>query len=170
MTRTLPLQPLSRAAFAAFGDVIDTGSAAEEFDINDGLTRRYHDISRAQALGDSASVGFSLFRARAVTLPFTLQRMERHPLGSQAFINVNSVACAIVVAPAGEFDVDQMRAFLAAPGHSINYRAGTWHHYLLALGRGDFVVVDRIGEGDNCEEIALPEPILLTAADHAQRA
>lgn len=188
--RSITLQPLSAAAFAPFGEIIEPAGASREYDINDGQTRRFHDIARAQALhpetmytsgpvsatgpaddsaaGSDAEVGFSIFRARPVSLPFTLQRMERHPLGSQAFINVSSVAYAIVVAPPGEFDTDGMRAFLAAPGQSINYRAGTWHHYLLALGRGDFVVVDRIADGtgdNNCDEIELPGPVTLMATN-----
>lgn len=185
--RTLTLEPLSGAAFAPFGEIIEPGAARREYDINDGQTRRYHDIARAQALPDTATgavslpapsdgretmrepqVGFSIFRARPVSLPFTLRRMERHPLGSQAFINVSSVAFAIVVAPAGTFDPDSLRAFLAAPGQSINYRAGTWHHYLLALGRGDFVIVDRIGDDSaeaNCDEIELPTAVTLVATD-----
>ena len=188
--RSITLQPLSAAAFAPFGEIIEPAGASREYDINDGQTRRFHDIARARALHDQATytsgaasaagpadgsaagpeaeVGFSIFRARPVSLPFTLQRMERHPLGSQAFINVSSVAYAIVVAPPGNFDRDGMRAFLAAPGQSINYRAGTWHHYLLALGRGDFVVVDRIADGtgdNNCDEIELSGPVTLMATN-----
>lgn len=187
--RSITLQPLSAAAFAPFGEIIEPCGASREYDINDGQTRRFHDIARAQALrpgtmqlsgetsatgaaaaadtGSEAEVGFSIFRARPVSLPFALQRMERHPLGSQAFINVSSVAYAIVVAPPGVFDTARMRAFLAAPGQSINYRAGTWHHYLLALGRGDFIVVDRIADGtgdDNCDEVELSDPVTLMAA------
>lgn len=178
--RTIELQPLSAAAFAPFGQIIEPAAAASEYVINNGLTRRYHDITRACSLtatkagkadtpprtgihSDRGSdIGFSIFRARPVSLPFTLKRMERHPLGSQAFINTGKVAYAIVVAPPGDFSTSAMRAFLAAPGQSINYRAGTWHHFLLALGRADFIVVDRIGD-NNCEEIELPVSIMLTA-------
>lgn len=169
----LTLQALSAAAFAPFGAVIEPAAAAREYAINDGVTLRYDDIARAHSLpagkangeenpGDTG-LGFSIFRARPVTLPCVLKRMERHPLGSQAFINTGNVAFAIVVAPPGAFDAAAMRAFLAAPGQSINYHAGTWHHHLLALGRGDFIVVDRIGDG-NCDEVALPEPIMLVAS------
>ncbi|MFN2330081.1 MAG: ureidoglycolate lyase [Chromatocurvus sp.] len=181
---TLILQPLSAAGFAPFGEIIEPAAAVSEYNINDGLTRRYHDIARANSLpatGKSVSVasgapgnesdrgadmrssiGFSVFRAKPVTLPFMLRRMERHPLGTQAFINTGNVAFAIVVAPPGSFDAAALRAFLAAPGQSINYHAGTWHHYLLALGRGDFIVVDRIGDG-NCDEVELPYPVMLVA-------
>lgn len=170
---TLILQALSAAAFAPFGEVIEPAAAAREYPINDGLTYRYDDIARARSLpageanGEESSgdtgLGFSIFRARPVALPFALKRMERHPLGTQAFINTGNVAFAIVVAPPGTFNAAAMRAFLAAPGQSINYHAGTWHHHLLALGRGDFIVVDRIGDG-NCDEMTLPEPIMLVAS------
>lgn len=184
---TLTLQPLSAAGFAPFGEIIEPAAAASNYDINDGLTRRYHDIARAcslpaaapgaggtpEAAGNASDrgsdIGFSIFRARPVTLPFVLRSMERHPLGTQAFINTGQVAFAIVVAPPGAFDAAALRAFLAAPGQSINYHAGTWHHYLLALGRGDFIVVDRIGDG-NCDEVELPGPItLVTGIDQGRR-
>lgn len=170
---TLTLQALSAAAFAPFGVVIEPAAAAREYTIGDGVARRYDDIARAHSLpveGESrgenpgdTSLGFSIFRARPVALPVALKRMERHPLGTQALINTGNVAFAVVVAPPGVFDAAAIRAFLAAPGQSINYHAGTWHHHLLALGRGDFIVVDRIGNG-NCDEIALPEPIMLVAS------
>jgi ureidoglycolate lyase len=44
----------------------------------------------------------------------------------------------------------------------VNYHRGTWHHYLLALGApSEFVVVDRVGPGDNCDEQMLAEPLTL---------
>lgn len=168
--KTLQLQPLSSAAFAPFGDIIEPAAAGRHYDINEGLTHRYDDVSRARvmpahgshtaACSHQADLGFSIFRASPVALPFTLRRLERHPLGTQAFINTCNVAYAIVVAPPGAFDRNALRAFLAAPGQSINYHAGTWHHYLLALARADFVVLDRIGDG-NCEDVELADPVTL---------
>jgi len=37
----------------------------------------------------------------------------------------------------------------------VHYHKGVWHHFLLVLEESDFLVIDRIGPGDNCEEIAL---------------
>ena len=38
----------------------------------------------------------------------------------------------------------------------VNYHAGTWHHPLLALdGISDFLVIDRAGPGNNCDEVEL---------------
>ncbi|HIX61434.1 MAG TPA: ureidoglycolate lyase, partial [Candidatus Halomonas stercoripullorum] len=38
----------------------------------------------------------------------------------------------------------------------VNYRAGTWHAIQSVLEReGEFLVVDRGGEGNNCDEYPL---------------
>ncbi|HPA01626.1 MAG TPA: ureidoglycolate lyase, partial [Chiayiivirga sp.] len=83
----------------------------------------------------------------------------RHPLGSQAFVPLHARPWLVVVAASPEA---APRAFLARDGAGVNFRRGTWHHPLLALeATGDFLVVDRIGPGDNCEEAALAQPWLL---------
>ena len=69
----------------------------------------------------------------------------------------------MVVAPAGEFDPAQMRAFWTDAWQGVNYAKGVWHHPLLALDQvSDFVVVDRGGEQPNCDELSLAEPWRLT--------
>jgi ureidoglycolate lyase len=60
------------------------------------------------------------------------------------------------VAPAGAFDAARVRLFRAEGHQGVHYRKGVWHHFLLALDEeSDFLVVDRAGPGDNCEEVAL---------------
>jgi ureidoglycolate lyase len=79
--------------------------------------------------------------------------LERHPLGSQAFIPQSKAAYLVVVAKSL---THRPRAFLASGGVGVNFRRGCWHHPLLALNTiSDFIVIDRVGEGDNCEEVAL---------------
>ncbi|VVG74326.1 ureidoglycolate hydrolase [Pandoraea apista] len=91
--------------------------------------------------------------------------LERHPLGSQAFIPLKTTPYLVVVAPAGELDVSQMRAFVSEGWQGVNYARGVWHHPLLALHEvSDFVVVDRGGEGHNCDEQDLPGVYVLTQA------
>jgi ureidoglycolate lyase len=90
-------------------------------------------------------------------LPFALSMLERHPLGSQAFVPLTRLPYLVVVAPAE--DPAAMRAFLALDGVGVNYARGIWHHPLLALQeRCDFVVVDRGGPGRNLEEMSFAEP------------
>lgn len=169
--KTLVLEPLTKLAFAPFGDVIETDGSGW-FPINRGSTKRYHRLGRVEAAGDQAEVAVSIFAGDAFELPRDITLLERHPLGSQCFVPMTATPCVIVVAPPcdGERpDESQIRAFLARGDQGVNYARGTWHHPLMALGRaGDFVVIDRVGSGHNCDEIELREPIRLLLDPGAQ--
>ena len=155
--KTLQMERLTREAFAPFGDVIEL-DGARHFPINGGTTERYHDLAQVDVIGQGGRPLINLFRAQPRALPVEINMMERHPLGSQAFLPLSDVSYLIVVAPAGEFDPVRMRAFWTDGWQGVNYAKGVWHHPLLALERvSDFVVVDRGGEQPNCDEIALAE-------------
>lgn len=152
----LRIERLTRAAFAPFGDVIEL-DGARRFAINDGTTERFHDLASIDVADAGGRPLVSLFRAQPRAWPIRIAMMERHPLGSQAFIPLAAATCyLIVVAPAGAFDPAGMRAFVTAGWQGVNYAKGVWHHPLLALDRvSDFVVVDRGGAQPNCDEIAV---------------
>ncbi|WP_179404821.1 ureidoglycolate lyase [Burkholderia guangdongensis] len=155
---TLRVERLTRDAFAPFGDVIAL-EGARHFPINGGTTERFHDLASIDVVDDGGRPLVSLFRAQPRTLPVEVAMMERHPLGSQAFIPLAAVSrYLIVVAPAGELRPERMRAFVAQGWQGVNYAKGVWHHPLLALDAvSDFVVVDRGGTQPNCDEIALDD-------------
>lgn len=149
----LPIEPLTREAFAPFGDVIEAASAARTYAINAGTTTRFHDLASIDTEREGGRPLLSLFRAQPRELPFAVTMLERHPLGSQAFVPVSKQPYLVVVAEAPDA---VPRAFLARDGQGVNYRAGTWHHPLLALGEvSDFLVIDRGGPGNNCDEVVL---------------
>ena len=164
-TITLPPQPLTRDAFAPFGEVIEASDAAQHFTINGGNTERYHDLAAIEP-GADGKVIVSIFRGQPRQLPFTVEMMERHPKGSQAFIPMPGRPYLVVVAPAGaKPTVDNLRVFLARGDQGVNYATGVWHHPLLALdGICDFLVVDRSGPGHNCDEVQLAQHGLIPAA------
>ncbi|MDZ7851178.1 MAG: ureidoglycolate lyase [Halomonas sp.] len=149
----LKAEPLTPEAFAPFGDVIDTRTA-DWFPINAGRTRRYHDLARVETLGNEARAVISIFVSQPVEIPLELDFLERHPLGSQAFMPLHEERFVIVVAPPGEqIDSAEVRAFVTDGRQGVNYRAGTWHAIQSVLEReGEFLVVDRGGEGSNCDE------------------
>ena len=160
VTKALPLraQPLTREAFAPFGEVLQCAGAMQ-FPINAGTTIRYHDLARIEALGSEARVLFSLFEGQAWHSPVQIRLLERHPLGSQAFFPLDGACMLIVVAAPGELDERGIRAFISNGDQGINYAAGVWHHPLLCLRRaGRFVVIDRAGSGQNQEERSLATP------------
>jgi ureidoglycolate lyase len=155
----LTAEPLSAAAFGPYGDVIEAGDAARRYGVNRGDAVRYDDLAKVDVLAAGGRPVVGIFRALPHTLPMQLTVMERHPLGSQAFVPLGSQPFLVVVAPAGPPPLPaQLRSFIAAPGQGINYARGTWHHPLLALGAtSDFLVIDRGGPPlpANCDEHAL---------------
>ena len=154
----LPIAPLTRAAFAPFGDVIES-EGRDHYPINAGTAQRYHDLAEVDVIAGGGRPLISLLKAKPVALPLLLRLMERHPLSSQAFIPLSAVPFLIVVAPASRtLDLARLKAFRSNGRQGINYRRGTWHHPLLALDSvSDFLIVDRGGEGDNCDEIDISD-------------
>ena len=160
----LTVEPLTREAFAPFGEVIEASDAAKHFTINAGNTERYHDLANI-APGPDGRVIVSIFRGQPRALPFSVHMMERHPLASQAFIPMSGKSYLVVVAPAGEQPkVEDLKVFLARGDQGVNYATGVWHHPLLALeGVCDFIVIDRSGPGHNCDEVTIDTPGVIPA-------
>jgi ureidoglycolate lyase len=149
MLRHLPLEPLTTAAFAPFGTVIEADYARSRL-INEGRCRRFHALATVDAGADGEAI-LSIFRATAWPRPIRIAILERHPLGSQAFIPMERHAWIAVVAERPE--APACRAFLVRGDQGLQIAKGVWHHPLLALAPvHDFLVVDRAGPGDNLEE------------------
>ncbi len=160
MSRTLTAVPLTAAAFAPYGEVIELSGAPDKL-INQGLCGRHHDLARLDFADGRA--GISLFDAKARHFPCPVEMVERHPVGSQAFIPVNNVPMLVVVAEDANGTPVNLRAFLSAPGQSINLHRNTWHGVLTPIGApGLYAVVDRIGDGANLEEFWFDEPFVVT--------
>ena len=161
MSRDILIQPLTAEVFAPYGDVLNCAGDPDKL-INAGLCGRFHDRARID-VGDGR-VGISLFRSELRQLPYTLDLVERHPDGSQAFIPMSMDPFLVIVADA---DLTP-RAFITAPGEAINFHRGTWHGVLTPLsGPGLFAVVDRIGDGPNLEEHYFEKPYQVVAQTHA---
>ena len=154
-------QPLTQAAFAPFGTVIGLRDAPDRL-INQGLCGRHHDLARPDIVNGAA--GISLFSAHPRALPYVLEMVERHPLGSQAFLPMYETRFLVVVAPDNGGRPGRPLAFLTAPGEGIQFHRNTWHGVLTPLAPpGLFAVIDRIGEGDNLEEYWFDAPCTVTA-------
>ncbi|MCY6411510.1 ureidoglycolate lyase [Acinetobacter sp. VNH17] len=153
--KNIQIQPLTQESFAPFGDIIEKENR-DFFPINNGLTERYHALSLAQVSGEDVAVGMSIFHNLAATeLPFHIEMLERHPYGSQSFIPLQQQKFVIVVALPLDHtqpDEQQIFAFLSNGQQGVNYHQGVWHHSLITLEHNsDFLVVDRIGGGNNCD-------------------
>ncbi|CAD0184815.1 Ureidoglycolate hydrolase [Ruegeria sp. THAF57] len=148
--------PLTPAAFAPFGDVIEVAGDPDKI-INQGQCGRFHD--RAELDFSDGRAGISLFNANPRALPYQLDMVERHPDGSQAFIPMTHRPFLVIVALDENGKPGEPEAFITSPGQAVNYHRGTWHGVLTPLhGPGLFAVVDRIGAGPNLEEFWFDTP------------
>jgi len=164
-TISLKARPLTREGFAPYGDVIQTADA-QHSSMNAGALERYYDLAGIEVGADSGGRPLiSIARSRKTTaLPLKITFLERHPLGSQAIYPLFTQAMLVVVAPIGEvIDANDVRAFYSDGSQGINFRTGVWHLPIVALQDGqDFIIVDRGGPGQNCDEFHFDEKIDIT--------
>ncbi len=161
----LTAEALTPAAFAPYGDVIASCGAA--MPINQGKGRRYTDLANVDVTANEGRAAISRVRCIPEVPPVSLRLMERHPLGSQAFIPLDGQRYLVVVARAGTAPgVADLHAFLCHRHQGINYHRGIWHHPMIALdAECEFVEVHRAGPGANCDEAPLPRPVWVRVAD-----
>ena len=154
----MSVEPLTAEAFKAFGDVIEASNSAQRFTINQGFAERFHQLAHVDVTQDGGQPAISIFKAKARPLPLQLSVLEKHPFGSQAFMPLSGDAYLVMVALGGDTpDMTTLKCFSATAQQGVNYAKGTWHHPLLALQDGDFLVMDRAGPAGevNCVEVVL---------------
>jgi ureidoglycolate lyase len=162
MSRELSIRPLTKAAFAPFGDVLEADPQTMRL-INGGTTERFHALATAEAEGEGASVILNIFRGQARSFPYAVDMMERHPFGSQSFTPLSGRPFLVVVSADEGGKPGEPQVFLASAHQGVNYRRNVWHHPLMAIGEAcDFLVVDRAGPGNNLEEFFFDAPFTIT--------
>lgn len=154
MMKTIPIEPLTREAFAPFGDVIDA-AGAQAIPINQGFAERCNGLATIDVASEGGNLNVSLFTAQPRPSPVVIALMERHPLGSQLFAPMQDRPWLVVVC-ANPREAQSYRAFRASGRQGVNYARNVWHHPLLVLDPDSrFLVVDRMGPGNNLEEVEL---------------
>ena len=152
----LNAKPLTAEGFRPYGDVIQT-AGADHFPINAGRIERFHDLATVDVgAGDGGRALISIVKCNQPSeLPYRLDVVERHSLGSQAFIPIGTTRMIVVVSPPGDtIDPNLLEAFVSDGRQGINYNPGVWHMPLIAFDtKQEFIVVDRGGDGHNCDEI-----------------
>lgn len=164
MTITLKAEPLTRERFAPYGDVIETSRDTSDA-MNEARFERFDDLCKVD-LDNHGQIAVSIARCRTPTaLPLRLDVVERHPLGSQAFVPLSPCKMVIVVAPPEEsVDASALRAFVTNGRQGINYRRGTWHMPLISFEAGqEYLIIDRGGIEPNCDMHTLDDAIFLEA-------
>jgi ureidoglycolate lyase len=140
---------INKENFKKFGDMITTDDI-KPIEINDGYAKRYDGIANLDAKKDDGESIISIFSTLKRSFPMKIDMMEKHPLGSQAFIPMKETTFLAFVAPEGDKpDLNKVEAFIIPKGVGVNYNAGIWHFPLIATEDMNFLVVDRKGSGDN---------------------
>ncbi len=141
--------PITKENFSKYGDVISTKDI-KPIEINNGYAKRYDGIANLNTSKDNGVTTISIFSALKRNFPMKIDMMEKHPLGSQAFIPMKETTFLAFVAPNGDKpDLNKIEAFIIPPGIGVNYKPGTWHFPLISTEDMNFLVVDRKGPGDN---------------------
>ena len=141
--------PITKENFSKYGDVIST-KAIKPLEINSGYAKRYDGIANLNTSNDNGETTISIFSVLKRNFPMKIDMMEKHPLGSQAFIPMKETTFLAFVAPNGDKpDLNKIEAFINPPGIGVNYKPGTWHFPLISTEDMNFLVVDRKGPGDN---------------------
>ncbi len=159
---TIVAAPLTQAAFARFGSVIEAGGDAAV--VNQGRGRRFDLALDLTADPRAHHLVSALYSIEASSLPFILGVIERHPLSPQLFFPNRAgrfLVCAFGAQADGEPDLDAAHAFIGNSAQGIAYRAGVWHGPLVALGApGDFLMQMWQCDGPlDCEERVLAASI-----------
>ena len=140
---------ISRSNFSSYGDLISTDDI-DPMNINEGYAKRFDNLANLDTSKDSGKTIVSIFSALKRTFPMKIHMMEKHPLGSQAFIPMKETTFLAFVAPSGESpEIDKIQSFVIPPKRGINYKPGIWHFPLISTENINFLVIDRKGSGDN---------------------
>ena len=142
-------KPINKENFSKFGDMITTENI-KPVDINNGYAKRFDDIAKVDTSNNNGETTISIFSALKRSFPMKIDMMEKHPLGSQAFIPMKETTFLTLVAPEGEkLEIDKIESFIVPKGKGVNYKTGVWHFPLISTEDMDFLVVDRKGSGEN---------------------
>ena len=142
-------KPISKENFEKFGDMITTDDI-KPLEINDGYAKWFDGIANLDVKKGNGESTISIFSALKRSFPMKVDMMEKHPLGSQAFIPMKETIFLAFVAPQGDKpDLNQVEAFIVPKGIGVNYNSGVWHFPLISTEDMNFLVVDRKGDGDN---------------------
>ncbi len=176
----LELRLLTAVAFAPYGEVIGIPAArphpAEAADgvddvadmpmraINGGTSQRWDMPGGLHLYAQGGEPCVAIFRAQAQALAGPWRLLERHRLGTQTFIPLAGARCVVLVAR-GEVAPDPatLAAFAVDGAQGFTLHADTWHHGLIALDAGDFVVIERRAAQVDCEFAELADPVRLRA-------
>ena len=142
-------KPITKENFKKFGDMITTADI-KPIEINDGYAKRYDGIANLNTKNENGESTISIFSALKRSFPMKVDMMEKHPLGSQAFVPMKETSFLVFVAPKGNKpNLKKIESFRIPKQTGINLNPGIWHFPLISIKNMNFLVIDRKGKGKN---------------------
>jgi len=149
MEKIIIPKPINKSNFSKFGEVISTKDI-KPIQINNGYAQRFDGIANLDTKEKNGETTISIFSALKRNFPMKIDMMEKHPIGSQAFVPMKETTFLVLVAPpSDELEIEKIESFIVAPGIGVNYKTGTWHFPLISTEDMNFLVIDRKGVGEN---------------------
>lgn len=162
--RLIAAQPLARADFLPYGDLVCAGEQPGT-PINAGSAQRFDDLTRLDFDDGGGAACLAIFRTGAAmdAGALALHAFERHCLGSQTFVPLGAGRCLCIVAGGGDAPNEAaIRAFIVEPGQGVTLRRGVWHHPLITLGAADVLVIERRAAHVDCDIHPITSRIMVT--------
>ena len=159
----LACQPLTPHAFLPYGEVLNLFAPAHQT-INQGTSGRLNLPGGLDLAGDQGQAVLAVFHALAQNPAGPCHMLERHQLGSQTFVPLTGARCRLLVALGHDQpDLRTLRCFEVTGQQGFTLHKGTWHHPLMALDSGAFLVLERQGPTEDCEIHPLPVSVRLSS-------
>ena len=140
---------ITKKKFFKFGEVIST-KKRKAIIINNGYAKRFDNLGKINTSMRKGRSIISIFSSKKRKFPMKINMMEKHPLGSQAFIPMKDTTFLVFVAPKGKKpDIKRIESFIVPKQTGVNYKPGIWHFPLISTKNMNFLVIDRKGKGNN---------------------
>ena len=149
MEITIEPKPIDKENFSKFGELVTT-EGLKSVGINNGYAKRFEEAVKLDTRQDRGETTISIFSALKRNFPMKIDMMEKHPLGSQAFIPMKETSFFAFVAPKGNRpNLKKIKSFIIPKQTGINLNPGIWHFPLISTKNMNFLVIDRKGKGKN---------------------
>ena len=149
MKITIKPKKITRKNFKKFGDLIST-KKIKAININNGYAKRFDNLCKINTSYKKGNTIMSIFSAKKRSFPMKIDMMEKHPIGSQAFVPMKETKFLVFVAPKGIIpNIEKIECFIVPKQTGVNYKPGVWHFPLISMKNMNFLVIDRKGLGNN---------------------
>ena len=145
----LYFKEITKDNFSLYGDLITIRNKISQ-NINKNTTQSFFDLANIEILGEDNNARLNIFNAKKRIFPLNIDMLEMHPFSSQVFLPMSKIDFIVLVAPIDKKpDLNKIECFKVSNGDGINFKSGIWHFPLIATEDMNFLVVDRLGDGDN---------------------